>query len=270
MNEEQLRERLRSAADQHQTAIVVEEDVQRGRRGLARRRRAAVGGSLATVAVLSAVTLTANQLMDDPPSLGQGANIATQPSGAPGAGADPGKTAAAPPAGEETKSAGPGERSFSIEDTKPWRNGLHALAIQHLDPSEKHINYRTNSLQGGEGDDGSISMGIKLGWKESGDEGEGLVAISVASKGSPGLLDPCNQYGPCETTTLPGHDAFKLSGDPDSGAGYVVRVTQADGEQVQIVVDPVFGNNTTVPTGAPLPSLEQVLDLAEDDNLSLP
>ena len=67
-----------------------------------------------------------------------------------------------------------------------------------------------------------------------------------------------------------GHGEFRLSGDPESGEGFSVQVEQADGELVQIVVDPLFGNNSLTPTVADLPSLEQVLDLAEDASLNLP
>jgi hypothetical protein len=273
MDEDQLRERLRSAVERHDSPVVVEDDVARGRRDLVRRRRVLLGGSLATVAVLAGVTIAANQLVgDSPASSGNGARIAGQPSSVPTEG-----STSVPPAPEdpltlspETAITEPDGASIDSSDTKPWRDDLYALAGTHLDPSHRHLNYDTDSEQGGGDAGGSISLGIKLGWKAEGESGEGMIQIAVASAGSHGLLAPCNVFGLCVETRRAGHGSFELSGDPASGNGYAIELTQADGEQVQIVVDPLFGNNAVKPTTADLPTLNQVLDLAEDTDLNLP
>ena len=131
-------------------SIVVDDDVERGKRGLARQRRVVIGGSIATVAVLTAVTIAASQLVGDDTTPG-GAGIAGQPSGAPDvpkptpdgsspAPDEPRTEESMPPGGdstvpeEGTSITDPDEMSADSADTKPWRDDLYALAGQYLDP----------------------------------------------------------------------------------------------------------------------------------------
>lgn len=283
MNEELLRERLAEAAlDDHIGDPAA--DLQRGRIAARRRRTTTLGASAVATAGLVAAVFGVGHLMEpDASSDGRGpAPIAGQ-TGAP--------TTPSPTRVEQT---GPGQSDDrptvgGNETTPPsptlidpgdgtgvpgigqreWRYGLYHLAQDLLDPDGGHLNYDTSSLQGG-GNAHGQSLGIKLGWSVKGDTGEGMVQVAIASPGAAGLLGPCAYFGPCRDVTVPGHGQVRISGDPDSGDGYAVQLTQADGEEVSIVVDPLFGNNSLTPTSADLVGLDQVLDLAQSPEFNLP
>jgi hypothetical protein len=153
---------------------------------------------------------------------------------------------------------------------REWRYDLYDLAQEHLDPKHRYLNYDTDSLQGGGGSNGATTLGIKLGWSAPGESGEGMVQIAVASPNGRRLISPCAYFGRCHPVQVPGHGTVDMSGDPESAAGYAVIVGQDDGEYVQVVVDPLFGNNSLTPTQAGLVSLDRVLALAEDSALNLP
>lgn len=283
MNEDRLRERLREAAPDD-VVVDVAADIARGKQGLARRRRRlAVGGSVAALAVVTAAGVGAGQLIGDESAASKG--------GAPIAGQTTSPTVvgdhrASPvpdraqrhgnAAGAQPPSPTLVEGSSRIPDSSgseigynAWRSGLYQLARQHLDPDGDYLNYSTRSLQGGSSG-ASTSLGIKLGWSQPNDAGEGMIQLEVAAPGGMSLLFPCAYFGPCDEVQVPGHGTVTISGDPTSDDGYAVRLTQDDGEHVQIIVDPLFGNNSLTPTEAPLVALDRVLDLAQDPDFDLP
>lgn len=167
------------------------------------------------------------------------------------------------PGTETTFVFGPGYRPETA-----WRHALFALARQHLDPAHERLNYDTQSLQSGT--DGSDRMyGIKLGWQQPGESGEGMVQLGVSDPGAAGLLR-CGQVAPCKPVHVAGFGWVRLGGDPRGPSGYEVVVRQHDGEVAQVLVTPLFGNDSLIETRAHLPGLDQVLALAEDPRFNLP
>jgi hypothetical protein len=275
MNEDLLRERLRhaaAAADVEPGAVDAAADVERGRRGLKRRRMTIVGGSMAATAVVVASGIGVGQLAgsEEAPGSTRGAPIAGATKVDPEESAAHDRSAAVPTTSPRGASTSPQPYSESTIGARDWRYGVYDLAKQHLDPQHAYLNYDTDSLQGGGGAHGARTLGIKLGWSAPGEAGEGMIQIAVASPHGRRLIYPCAYFGPCHETRLPDHGPVVMSGEPRSGAGYAVIVTQDDGEYVQVVVDPLFGNNSLTPTDAGLVSLDKVLSLAEDPDLDLP
>ena len=72
---------------------------------------------------------------------------------------------------------GPGGTPF-----KAWRNDLYATARSVLDPSGTHLTYSSKNLTGGSDGQG-VELGIKLGWTQPGQSGEGMVQVTVTSEG---------------------------------------------------------------------------------------
>jgi len=294
MNEELLRERLADAAIDDAPPVDAGPDLERGRTALRRRRRIVLGGSVAaTAGVVAAAFVLAGLVSDGDPAGSGTAPIADQstsnPTAAPAPPDEPKPTAAPDEPGpsmpsdypsptesadEGSKTVPPsgGEGAFDptdIDALTPWRHDLYRLAQDVLDPKGGHLNYDTQSLQGGSSGKG-YSYGIKLGWSAQGDSGEGLIALAIASPGATGLVSPCGYTGPCREVEVSGHGTIRIAGDPDDGEGYAVLLTQADGEEVSVVVDPLFGNNSLTPTATDLVGLERVLDLAESTSFNLP
>jgi hypothetical protein len=270
MNEELLRERLRQAAETGGGPAVVDAtaDLERGRRVLRRRRRLALGGSIAaTVVVVAAGAGVGQRLGSGDPGSDRGAPVAGQETSvvAPTAAQRPRES---DPASQSPTQSSSVDAASSI-DRREWRYGLYDLAKEHLDPKHQHLNYDTDNLQGGGGANGATTLGIKLGWSAPGESGEGMVQIAVATPNGRRLLYPCAYFGRCHEVQVPGHGTVVMSGDPESTAGYAVIVEQDDGEYVQVVVDPLFGNNSLTPTQAGLVGLDKVLALAEDPALNL-
>jgi hypothetical protein len=82
----------------------------------------------------------------------------------------------------------------------------------------------------------------------------------------------CGQYDyqgtrKCTTVNLPnGQPAHVM----DSQTRLEVHWSRPDGTYVFVIVDAVFGNNTTVASKAPLPTLAQLEQLVIDPRLVLP
>lgn len=159
-------------------------------------------------------------------------------------------------------------RGQSLETPQgAWRHALYLLARQHLDPAHLYLNYATQSLQSSQGSGGWM-LGIKLGWQQDNDSGEGMVQLDLASPGARGLLG-CD-LPPCRSKQVPGFGKVSLGGDPLGHRDYEVVVRQDDGEIAQVLVTPLFGNDSLTPTRAPLPGLRHVLALATDPAFDLP
>jgi hypothetical protein len=282
MNEELLRERLQQVAVDD-GSVEVAGDLARGHAALRRRRRLVTGGSVvATAGLVAAVFVTAGAMAGGDGGGSSGAPIADQSTPEPDVPEPTTEPPADYPKPDDTRASDRPEAELSVSPPssvdpgegmpvaahEQWRNDLYRLAQDVIDPGGKYLSYDTQSLQrGGDGD--RVYYGVKLGWAAKKDSGEGMVQVSVASPGASGLVGPCGYFGPCDEVERSGR-LVRLSGDPASGEGYAVLVTQPDGEEVSIVVDPLFGNNALTPTTAPLPTLEDVLDLAVHPDLNLP
>lgn len=246
-------ERFRTSADRLDIGgFEVGDDVVRGRRRLRRNRLAMVGGGVLTAAVIAAGAL----LVDGPGSPAP----ADTPAAFAGGADTPGQTA--------PMVTPPGKNGPTIPGTKAFRHGLYDLVAEHLDPSKKNLNYDTDSLQAG-GGPGGRTMGIKLGWKVSGQSGEGLVQISVSNQTGPDAA-PCGlDLGvTCASVTLPGGLAAQL-GEKGDGA-FEVSYRQPDGETVDVLVDPLFGNDSSSPVTGMSVTKQDVYRLVQDHRINLP
>jgi hypothetical protein len=272
MDEKDLSDLLnRAAAADPLPHTSVADDIERGRRSRRRRHLAIAGSALATAAVLVSAG-AAVELSTQASGTGNGSNAFT-PAG--GGGSPVHKTRpprTTPPVSHKTTI--PGHMSRIIHDgasTIPqaeWRNALYALAGQRLDPEHLYLNYSTQSLQEGSNEKGRV-LGIKLGWQEAGDTGEGMVELALASAGDTDLVS-CDDFAPCQPVQVPGYGQVLIGGDPNGQGGYEIIYEQADHEIAQVVVTPLFGNNSLTPTQAPLVSLDRVLALAADPAFNLP
>ncbi len=259
MDEQELGHRLVEAAAVGQPGpTLVSEDIARGRRSRRRRAAAMTGVPLAAVAVIGGVGAAGGlpgQVLGDEPK---------EPLGVAGGGTVTPPRTGIPETTATLPGFGPGQAPLSV-----WRNELYDLARRHLDPAHDYLNYRTQSLEmSGAGDGGQV-FGIKLGWEQRGDSGEGMVQLAVASPGHGRMLG-CNDVAPCRSVHVPGFGTVRLGGDPLGHGGYEVVVRQSDGETAQVLVTPLFGNDSLTPTEARLVGLHRVLALAEDPAFDLP
>ena len=218
-----LEDRLQTLAESAPPPpLAAADDVERGRRGLVRRRAAVGAAALATAAVVTvgAVGVTAGS--DD-------------------AGPDP----AAP--GPSTTATDPVSPSPSPTPAEPVdrRNGKQLLTdwakalARHLDPSGGHLQTRPDNYQGGGG------LGTKLGWSVPGEDGLGMVEIFVGRGAFAGSFGPsCDRISaPCDEVTVRGVE-MRVQRIGDTTAVYHV---QDDGDRVWLYLDPLFGNNSLVP-----------------------
>lgn len=244
-------------------------DLARGRRTLRRRRVAWAGGSgLAAVAIIGGGFAIAPHLgasnhgSNGSPFVGPGGSILQQSQHH----ADGSKLVITK--GKQTTTAPP------VIDTpeQEFNRDLYQTVMTVLDPAKDYLLHDAYpDFNGGtmsSGPDGFASMGMKLGWKQANDSGEGMVMVTMAK--TQGDADPCGEWTgtTCHAVTLPGgRTAFVGQGGP-RGA-FEVEYVRADGQTVSVVVDPLFGNNSLTPTEAPMPTLDRVLALVQSPDLPL-
>lgn len=233
--------------------VSVFEDLTRGRRRV-RRHRAGVAASAATVLVLGGVAWLAvpTDLPDGGPA-GDPTSAAPEPEPTPSDRELP----LVPPSTE------PAWQPANIATLQAWRDVL----AEHLDPDGTHLEKRPSNEQSG-GGEGSQSLGTKLAWTVPGQDGMGVVQISVASAAD-ATYSMCGEGGwTCRDATAPGGLPARVGSGSDGTRE--VTVTHADGHLVMLTVNALFGNNSTVPVDGIELSDEQLLAAAADDRLALP
>ncbi|RYU11006.1 hypothetical protein [Nocardioides iriomotensis] len=162
-----------------------------------------------------------------------------------------------------------GDIDQQMADTQAWRDGLYALAVEELDTGGQHLDYDTNSMQGGRSGDGSRTLGIKLGWTLPGAVGEGMVQISLTD--ATGVRsDASDLYlqAPLTERTLANGETVRI-GERSDGA-YAVAYRQPDGELVWVLWEPLFGNNSVTPVHDAGPDRRDVIRFVQDERLDLP
>ena len=274
--ERDLRDRLDSAT-QHLgfDDFDVTKDLGRGRRRMRRNHFAAAGSGMLVAAVIGAGWMLVGGpdggTTSGPPAqftASQEGDAAT-PSPSAASSTVPSDKASHPgnKAGEPTLQ---GVTGPSLKSTRQFRYGLYDIVADHLDASKKYLNYDTNNLQSiGGGQDSQRSLGIKLGWSVPGQAGEGMVQISVSNITGPDA-DPCGLYSgtTCKPVDLPGGGSAQLGQAADGT--FEVAFRQPDGEKVGVIVDPLFGNNSTVAVDDMAISKQDVYALVQDTRISLP
>jgi hypothetical protein len=279
MDENEIRDRLRAAAATAAEPSTPVDDLVRGRRAR-RRRTATVGaGAVATVTVLGATTAWAAVTFDG------GAGPSPTPLVAAHGGTPRQPT---PHTADATlhhrgvyprhqqekitrqhRSIAVGPRFGAGYANPQWLQDVYHLTQQVLDPDHQYTSYDENE-QASSGPGGNHSLGTRVSWSQAGDPGLGFIGVDVTTPGSDeGKLD-CESFGGCTQQHDAQYGDYLLGGEPGGSDGFMVVLTQGDGEVAVVSANPLFGNNSLIATTAPLPSLEQVLALASSPDLNLP
>lgn len=266
--------------------VPVVEDLARGRRRLRRTRVAVIGSAVAAVVAVVAVAGAVPRLLDaggapSRPGFSDSSSSSREHRGAtatatdllerdgatrvtpgppalPGMAGMPGATAADDGLGGETGTL-----------LTRWEEVL----AEHLDPSWTHLvryDAKTNgNVQSGSGRHGLTSLGSKYGWRNPGESGLGMLQLSVSS-GWRGLYWECGTPGAGWSC----HDSTGPHGEPAQVAEHDgvldVAVEHGDGQVVQLSLDALFGNNSTVPVSGVDLGEDDLVAAASDDRLSLP
>jgi hypothetical protein len=146
---------------------------------------------------------------------------------------------------------------------------VFGVAQDHLDPAHERLQW-TEGFTGGGGLN-TREWGQKFGWQAANDPGQAMVYAAVGDKAAVDQLG-CGQYdyrgsAKCTTATMAnGKKAQVLN----TSTRREVHWSRPDGTYVFVIVDAVFGNNSTVATKSILPTLAQLEDFVMDPRLVLP
>ena len=276
MDEGRLTGLLVAASDEIARArFEPEEDLRRGRAARRRRRNAATAAVLlGTAAAVAVAFLLSAQLAGRPeatevPVGGPQIGTTTATSSASAASASStttpttstGTTPAAPTTTDDMFALPAGAEQFN--------RLLFAVAQDHLDPDHTRLEWSVGFTCGGSG--ATKEWGQKFGWQIPGERGQAMVYPGVGNVPAANRL-PCGTYDyhgsrKCTTAVLSNGQKAEVL---DSATRREVHWSRRDGTYVFVIVDAVFGNNTTVATKAPLPTLAQLKDFVMDPRLVLP
>jgi len=247
---------LRRLAERVDPPVVpAEDDLARGRSRVRRTRFAGSGAAVATAATIVGVALLTS------PGTDPGTEGPTDPG--PASSSTPAYTDRTLPLAEV-----PAEEGFvpdNAEALQAWRDVL----AEHLDPRGRHLEKKPSNEQSGGGNvEGAVHLGTKLGWSVAGEDGLGLVQITVASHRGE-LYSECGQTPgwSCRDLTTPGGRPATVI---DHDGVHEVVVEQADGEFVSIALDNLFGNNSALPVSDIPLTDEQLFAAAADQRIDLP
>jgi hypothetical protein len=113
-----------------------------------------------------------------------------------------------------------------------------------------------------------VSIGIKMGWSTPGQGGQGMVQVEIGTRRPvQGACLETGNYGCPQAVDAAGGSTWV--GDGPRGS-FVVLHRQPDGDQVVVLVDPLFGNNSRTPVAAGFVTKADVYRLVQDDRLDLP
>ncbi|GAA1663573.1 hypothetical protein GCM10009745_01490 [Kribbella yunnanensis] len=243
MDEQLLMERLTDAAAAQDDLLprAVADDLAAGRRRLRRRRCLAGGTALIAAGAVAVATIGMSGALRDTAQLE--VPIATQK----------------PPTAAVTKA-----QSF---------DGLmKSLMYRHFDPTKKHLNFTTGPFEI-DNDLGHHGTQRKVGWNSAGDQGQGMFLIELNRSGK-GLGTKCGSYFEfesrpvsCQEVTLPNGRTAMLG---RRGRMIEFSYVQPDGEYLNVAVDPVFRNNTTIASKDMAVTDAQLFAFATDPELNLP
>lgn len=279
MDERRLQQSLAAVAEQHAPGgHDSDADVARGRAALRRRRVAAIGGGALATALVLGGGVAVGQLAAAPAGRAPVGPAASATAVDPSPATSPTPSPTEQPKEKERKKRLTARERAVLEqaqlmaETAAFRNGLYDITAEYLDPAKKYLNYSTQSLQMSSSPDGSHTVGIKMGWKVPGEEGEGLVQVAVSDippKPHEGI--ECGLYiggVTCEPLVLPSGVSLEV-GENASGA-YDVVYRRSDGVSVEVIVDPLFGNSSLVPVKGMTISRQDVYRLVQDERFEAP
>jgi hypothetical protein len=240
-------------------------DLARGRRHLRRRRAGATG--LGVLAAATAVTLAVTLV--------------------PGAG-DPRGSAGPGPAGQGgTPSTAVDSVSAAPDTVRPLAFGegldvvtagdeaaaasesFASVVAEVLDPEGGHAVLPAENSQSSSGVRGGLtSLGVRVGWRVPGQEGEGQVEVTVRRSADPARAT-CASAGPsCSALEPPAGAVAARVVRRDDATG--VAVARDDGSLVTVATSRLFANNSLVPVSGVDVSEQQLVALAADPRLAVP
>ena len=255
--------------------VPVADDLARGRRRVRRTRLAAASAALATLAVIGTAAAAAPALLgaDQSPRY---ADRHGTPRPSPDASAS-----TLPDEVEITPSRAPGQDRRHLlppppttsRDTKRTLAAWQRVLAEHLDPRWQHLvryDARTNgNEQSGTSGGVVTSLGSKYGWQNAGEQGLGMLQVSVNADWST-LYWECGAAGAgwsCHDADAPGGGKARVA---EHDGVLDVAVEHADGTVVVLTADSLFGNNSTVPVSGMGLSEGDLVRAAADDRLALP
>lgn len=275
-DEDQLSRKFEELDFSDEPAMVSQpdDDVRRGERRLRRRRTLMVTAGLAAGVVMATGTVAVL-----PDALRGDATLQV-------AGGDPRGTPSEPvPTGEatrtpEARSTRSPKATAPADDPFPYpatRQLLLEAAVRHLDPEREHLPEQSTNAQTGGG-----SVGSKLDWTVSGEDGMGMVKVVVTEPGYKtedhgldwlmgeiGCLDHSTGETRCEKRPVPGTSEQAWVAEPGAGSELSVLYERADGSYVGIGTYDLFGNNSTTPVSNVDVPLERALAFVTDPDLKV-
>jgi hypothetical protein len=261
----ELDQRLRElGAEIHPPAVPLADDLARGRSRVRRRRVLAAAGTAVAVVAIGLVGTVGPELVsaDDRPgySGGDGTPLPGPETTPP---VRPGEKEVVPqvPKGQETFPAPLDSGDYAGNETlRLYRDVL----AEHLDPQGRHLQKKVTGMQGGGG-----SLGSRFGWRNPGEDGLGMIVISV-NGGWQATGWECGMPQvdiTCRDITAPGGLEGQVA---ERGGAVDVAVEHPDGTVVIVSKENLFGNNSTVPVSAIDLTVEELAAAAADDRLKLP
>jgi hypothetical protein len=247
-----------------------EDDLGRGRTARRRRRVTATAAALLGTAAAVAVAFLLSAQLAGRPEATEIPVGGPQPSATTGS-SERSTTPAAPSTTTGVSpSSTPAADLFGLPPgAEQFNRLLFNVAQDHLDPDHSRMEWIVGFTGGGSG--AVKEWQQKFGWQIPGERGQAMVYPAVGNISEANRL-PCGRYDPqrtrkCTTSVLPNGQPAQIF---DSSTHREVHWSRPDGSYVFVIVDAVFGNNTTVATKAPLPTLGQLKDFVMDPRLVLP
>ncbi len=267
----ELEERLHALADDVVApGTSLGDDLSRGR-SARRRHRLAIGGSaLAVAAVVGLGAVGVGQLAGGGTSSVGPAGGGVSPTGAE----DPAPPEVSPtmslsldPSGELAEGTTTGiPLTAPMHEYAPELTAYNDVLAEHLDPQREHLQaYSPTTGNVQYSDDGS-TLGSKFAWTIRGEEGMGMLQVSVMSDWS-GLYWDCDSGWTCSDAVGPGGEKARVA---QHDGVLDVAVRHADGHVVGLTFDLLFGNNSTVPVSGADLTPEKLIAAAADPRLVLP
>lgn len=253
----------------------VDDDLERGRRALRRRRGLLAGGfgaaAVASVALLAAMIPGRPSVVDDPtPAAPSSTPAVPSP-------AEPSVPVPAPRCVEDRLGGDPGTATQDRQAAAPdLLRTYRAILAEHLDPDDAHLQRRASGEQSGTGVDPAcpegtmrlMSYGTKLAWRVPGDQGLGMLQVEVSDgdwqDAQVRLSHDSWQPRPVD---LPGVAVAEVATYDD---GVAVVVHRTDGLSIAIDANALFGNNSLTPLGGGIDlSVDDLLVAAADPRFGL-
>ncbi|MEU4194940.1 hypothetical protein AB0E69_23780 [Kribbella sp. NPDC026611] len=144
---------------------------------------------------------------------------------------------------------------------------IRGLLVKHLDPDRKHLDFSTGLFEFAPGE-ATVGIENKVGWKVPGDAGEGMLEIGLTRSNQQGnTCGSVNEGVTCHRVTLPNGRPAMIG---HRGKAVELSYVQPDGETAFVAMNPLFGNNSTIPLKSMPITDAQLIAFVTDPALNLP